>query len=124
MEKNFYICNHCGNIATKLKDKKVPLFCCGEKMSELKAGTTDASKEKHVPVVEVNNGSVSVVVGSVEHPMTEEHFIEWIYLLTNKGEQIKQLLPNEKPQATFFIASDETVEGVYAYCNLHSLWKN
>lgn len=122
MNKEFYICKHCGNIITKVKDSKVPVVCCGEKMSQLVAGTTDASLEKHVPVYKKTGNTVVVTVGSVEHPMTREHYIEWIYLQTNKGEQIKYLQPNTAPQTTFYVAKDEVVEKVYAYCNLHSLW--
>ena len=119
----FYICKHCGNIITKLTDKVVPVMCCGEKMQELVAGTTDAAVEKHVPVVTVSEGKVNVVIGEVEHPMTPEHFIEWVVVETNLGEKIKHLEPNQKPQAEFAILADETVLNVYAYCNLHSLWK-
>ena len=75
MEQKFYICRHCGNIIMKLKDSGVPVVCCGEPMEELKAGTTDGALEKHVPVWELKDGVVSVVVGSVEHPMLPEHFI-------------------------------------------------
>ena len=123
MEQKFYICKHCGNIITKLKDSAVPVMCCGENMVELVAGTTDASLEKHIPVFKVEDNKVYVTVGSVEHPMTAEHFIEWVYLKTNKGGQIKYLKPLEKPQTCFTICEDEEVEFVYAYCNLHSLWK-
>lgn len=124
MEKEFYVCAHCGNIITKITDKKVPVFCCGQKMDKLVAGTVDASLEKHVPVVNIEKNVVTVKVGSVEHPMVEEHFIQWIYIVTNKGEQIKYLSPNQKPIATFMIDNDEIVENVYEYCNLHGLWKN
>ena len=123
MERDFYICNTCKNIITKLKDSKVPVVCCGEKMTKLIPGTVDASAEKHIPTFLVENNEVKVSVGSIEHPMTEEHYIEWIYLQTNKGEQFKYLLPNQKPTATFILGNDEKVECVFAYCNLHSLWK-
>ena len=119
----FYICKHCGNIITKLTDKGVPVMCCGEKMQELLAGTTDAAVEKHVPVFEVNEKYVDVVVGSVEHPMTPEHYIEWVVLETNIGTQIKHLEPNQKPQTSFVLLENEEIKNVYAYCNLHSLWK-
>lgn len=123
METKFYICKHCGNVVTKLKDSGVKVVCCGEKMNELIAGTTDASQEKHVPVYKVEGNNVNVVVGAVEHPMTDEHYIEWVYLQTKKGGQIKYLKPLEKPQTCFSICDGDTVEAVYAYCNLHSLWK-
>ena len=118
----FYICEHCGNIVEKIDDKKVPVVCCGQKMTEIVAGTVDASREKHVPVVEIKDGTVKVTVGAVLHPMTKEHSIEWIYLETERGSQIKKLLPEEAPEATFTLSLDKPV-AVYAYCNLHGLWK-
>ena len=123
MKENFYICNHCGNIVTKLKDSGVDIVCCGEKMCKLTAGLTDASHEKHVPVYKVDGNKVFVTVGAVEHPMTEEHFIEWVYLQTKNGSQINYLKPFDKPQTCFNICDNDKVEAVYAYCNLHSLWK-
>ena len=123
MEQNFYICRHCGKIINILNSSKVPTICCGEPMQQLIAGTTDASVEKHVPVYTVQDNKVIVTVGSVEHPMTPEHFIEWICLQTKQGSQIKHLKPLEKPQACFSLCEGDSVEFVYAYCNLHSLWK-
>ncbi|MGN0452400.1 MAG: desulfoferrodoxin family protein [Ruminococcus sp.] len=119
----FYICAHCGNIITKVKDKKVPVMCCGEKMQELVPGTVEAAVEKHIPVVTAQGNTVKVCVGSVEHPMTEEHLIEWVAVETLQGVQIKYLTPASKPELTFELAEGESVEGVYAYCNLHGLWK-
>lgn len=78
MKVKYYICKHCGNIVEKVKDKGVPVICCGEPMLELKAGVTDAAVEKHVPVYSVDNNLVHVIVGEVKHPMLEEHFIEWV----------------------------------------------
>lgn len=123
MEQEFYICKHCGNIITKLKDSGVPVVCCGENMSEIKAGTTDASLEKHVPVYSKEDNKVIVKIGSVEHPMIKEHFIEWVCLQTNKGFKINYLQPEQKPETCFNICKNEEVISVYAYCNLHSLWK-
>ena len=91
-------------------------------MKELIPGTTDASVEKHVPVYTVNDNRVEVVVGDVIHPMAEEHYIEWISLQTKQGNQRKLLLPGMEPKATFLIETDDEVEAVYAYCNLHGLW--
>lgn len=118
----FYICEHCGNIVTKIRDKKVPLFCCGQKMTELVPGTVDASLEKHVPVVEIEGNTVKVAVGSVEHPMIEEHYIQWICLETDKGTHFKYLNAGEEPKASFALI-DEKPLAVYEYCNLHGLWK-
>lgn len=123
MEQKFFVCEHCGNIIEMVKSSGVPVVCCGEKMKELVPGTTDASVEKHVPAYEVKDGKVFVTVGTVEHPMGEDHFIEWISVQTNKGNQRKALLPGEAPKACFSLCEGETVEAVYAYCNLHGLWK-
>ena len=106
-----------------VKETGVPVICCGEPMKELKAGTTDGAREKHVPVVEVSEGKVFVKVGDVEHPMLEEHFIEWIAIETNLGNQRKQLKPGEKPEAEFALLEGEEVIAAYEYCNLHGLWK-
>ncbi len=123
MDVKFYICEHCGNIITKVVDSKVPVMCCGQKMTELVPGTVDAAVEKHVPVYSVDGNVVSVSVGSVEHPMIEQHYIQWIAVATKQGVQIKYLNPEEKPAATFAITDGDEVEAVYAYCNLHGLWK-
>ncbi len=119
----FYVCEHCGNLVTFLHSAGVPVMCCGQKMTELVPGTVDAAVEKHIPVVDVQGNVVSVKVGAVEHPMIPEHFIQWIALETSQGSQIKYLKPGEKPEAAFALAEGEAVVGVYAYCNLHGLWK-
>ena len=98
-------------------------MCCGEKMQELVANTTDAAVEKHVPVVTVDGQKVTVTVGAAEHPMTPEHYIQWIALATTQGNQRKELKPGQKPQAEFMVCQGDEVEAVYAYCNLHGLWK-
>lgn len=123
MEVRFYECAHCGQIIAKVKDKGVPVVCCGEKMKEIIPGTTDAAAEKHIPVWEVKDGIVNVVVGSVEHPMLEEHYIEWIVLQTKEGNQRKALSPGMEPKAVFALTEGDEVTAAYAYCNLHSLWK-
>lgn len=91
-------------------------------MAELKPGTTDASAEKHVPVLSADKNTVKVTVGSVAHPMEEKHFIEWIALETSQGVQIKYLKPEQAPQALFVLADGETAVKAYAWCNLHGLW--
>ena len=123
MDMKFYICESCGNLVAKVKDSGAPLTCCGQKMKELQAGTTDAAVEKHVPVIEVNGTMVTVTVGAVAHPMAPEHFIEWIVLCTDKGNQRKCLKPGDEPKACFALCEGEKVECAYAYCNLHGLWK-
>ena len=119
----FYVCEHCGNMVTFVHASGVPVMCCGQKMTELVPGTVEAAHEKHIPVVEVEGSKVSVKVGSVEHPMMPDHFIQWIALETNQGSQIKYLKPEEKPEAVFALAEGEEVVAVYEYCNLHGLWK-
>ena len=101
----------------------MPVFCCGQKMTPLVPGTVEAAHEKHIPVYTVENGTVQVTVGSVEHPMVDAHYITWIALQTKQGSQIKYLHPNEAPKATFALADGDEVTAVYAYCNLHGLWK-
>ena len=92
-------------------------------MTELVPGTVDAAVEKHIPVYEVNDGKVVVTVGEVEHPMVEAHYIEWIVVQTNQGVHRKHLAPEQEPKTCFRLCDNETVEAVYAYCNLHGLWK-
>lgn len=123
MDMKFYVCEHCGNIIAMVKDKGVPVMCCGQKMTELIPNTEDAAQEKHVPVYEVKDGIVAVTIGAVEHPMVEEHYIEWIALQTNRGNQRKALNPGEEPKAEFALLGGEKIEAVYAYCNIHGLWK-
>lgn len=124
MNGKYYRCNHCGNIIEKIFDSGVPVICCGEPMSELKAGVTDGAYEKHVPVYTIDGSKVHVTVGATKHPMMKEHYIEWITLVTNQGVDRKALAPDSEPEAEFFLCDGEKVEEVYAYCNLHGLWKN
>ena len=121
-ENKFYICEHCGNIVGMIHNSGVPMMCCGQKMTKLEAGVVEASHEKHIPVVTVEGNTVRVNVGSVTHPMSEEHHIAWVYLQTNCGGQRKCLDVTGAPEVTFALA-DETPVAVYAYCNLHGLWK-
>lgn len=123
MELVFYRCAKCGKIVAVVKGTKVPTMCCGEAMTQIIPGTTDASVEKHVPVFEVKNGVVFVTVGAVEHPMQAEHYIEWIAIQTVNGNQRVSLNPGDAPKASFALLEGDEVQAVYAYCNLHSLWK-
>ena len=123
MEMKFYRCKKCGKIIAMVKGSPCPTMCCGEAMEEMIPGTTDASQEKHVPVYEVKDGKAIVTVGAVEHPMTEAHYIEWVSLQTKFGNQRKALKPGDAPKACFAICDGDEVQAVYAYCNLHSLWK-
>ena len=122
MKQKFYICAHCGKIVALVKESGVPVMCCGQKMNEIIPGTVEASVEKHVPVITVNDNIVSVSVGEVAHPMAEEHSILWVYLQTDKGGQRKNLEVGAAPEVVFAIADEKPI-AVYAYCNLHSLWK-
>lgn len=121
-EKKFYICKHCGNMIGMIKSSGVNVVCCGDPMTELKPNTVEASQEKHLPVVTIEGNIVKVKVGSVEHPMTEEHHIAWIYLETEQGGQRKKLAVGSKAEAGFALAGGDKVVGVYEYCNLHGLW--
>lgn len=119
---NFYICKHCGNLITKIHDAGVPVVCCGEKMSKLEAGITDAAVEKHLPVVNKKDNLITVSIGSTPHPMEKEHHIAWVYLQTQQGGQLKYLSINAQPTVTFTVDNDDPIT-IYAYCNLHGLWK-
>lgn len=123
MEMKFYRCSRCGQIIAIVKKTGVPVVCCGAPMQEIEPGSVDASLEKHVPIIEVNGDKVVVSVGSVEHPMATEHYIEWIAIQTKFGNQRKALKPGEAPKACFKICEGDEVEAAYAYCNLHGLWK-
>ena len=117
----FYICPHCGNVVEMVKDAGVKPFCCGQKMTELVPNTVEASGEKHIPAVTVKDGIVEVNVGTVDHPMVDVHYIEWVYVKTEQGGQRKHLKPGDAPNVTFHLGDDKAV-AVYAYCNLHGLW--
>ena len=123
MGMKFYCCSHCGQIVAIVKETGVPVICCGEPMQEIVPGSVDAAVEKHVPVYEVKDNKVVVTVGSTEHPMLPEHYIEWIALETKQGNQRKALKPGDEPKACFALCEGDEVVSVYAYCNLHSLWK-
>ena len=126
MELKLYRCAHCGNIVYKVVDNGVPVFCCGEKMEELVPNTTDGALEKHVPVVEKtahgSGYSVSVKVGSVEHPMLSEHSIQLIAAASGDTVVLKFPKPGDKPELRAFSADGDV--NAYEYCNLHGFWKN
>ena len=122
-ENRFYLCEHCGNIIGMIHDAGVPMMCCGQKMTKLEPGVVEASHEKHIPVVSVDGNIVTVTIGSVEHPMVEEHSILWVYLQTDRGGQRKCLEVGKAPIVSFAL-TDEKPVAAYAYCNLHGLWKS
>ena len=123
MEVKFYRCRICGQIAVKVKETKAPLVCCGERMEELLPDSVDASQEKHVPVVEVKGNNAIVSIGSEPHPMSKEHFIEWVFLQTEKTNQYRELKPGMEPAICFALCEGDEVKAAYIYCNLHGLWK-
>lgn len=123
MHKNkFYICRKCGNLVGMINDSGVPMICCGEEMQELVPNTVEASAEKHLPVVTLDGDLLKVSVGSAAHPMTDEHQIAWVYVQTESGGQRKGLQPGCAPETVFALAGEKAI-AVYAYCNLHGLWK-
>jgi superoxide reductase len=123
-DPKFWRCVHCGNLFYTLHDGGVNPVCCGEKMQLLEANSTDAATEKHVPVVTAIAGghALKVTVGEVDHPMTEEHHIEWIAVVSGDSIDIAHLSAGDAPTATFAGETHKTGTA-YAYCNLHGLWK-
>ena len=121
MKPKFYVCGHCGNLIGMVHSAGVPMMCCGQKMDALEPNTVEASGEKHLPAVTVEGDLIKVNIGTVDHPMAEEHYIEWVYVQTEKGGQRKALKPGDAPAVSFRLEDDKAV-AVYAYCNLHGLW--
>ncbi len=121
-EKRFYKCAICGNLVEMVNFGGGDLVCCGQNMDLLTANTVEASTEKHIPVVTVENGKVAVKVGSVTHPMTVEHHIEWICLCSDKQSMLKYLKPGDEPAVEFCFDDPSESATVFAYCNLHGLW--
>ena len=118
----FYECKHCGQIIEIVNDSFVPVTCCGEQMVEMVPNTSDGAGEKHVPVATVEGNTVKVNVGAVDHPMVDAHYIPWVVLETCCGVYRKALKPGDAPTVTFTFGDEKPV-AVYAYCNLHGLWK-
>lgn len=128
MATKFYVCPVCGNLVAKIEDGKVVPHCCGQPMKELVPGSIEAAEEKHLPVVErVDDCTVLVTVGASAHPMTQEHHIDFIWVETAHGGQLRYLsgngMVNGTAQAEFCTCKDPIV-AVYAFCNLHGLWKS
>ena len=121
-KQKFYICAHCGNLVGLIKDEGPALICCGDKMNELIPNTVEASAEKHLPAVTVSGDSINVQIGSVPHPMEDAHHITFVYVETELGGQRKCLKAGEEPKLAFKFTNDKPI-AVYAYCNLHGLWK-
>ncbi len=122
--QRFFICRRCGNIVAFIHRSGVPVVCCGENMQEIIPNSVDAAGEKHLPVISVEGNTVTVAVGSAPHPMSAEHYIQWISLECEHGNQRKELAPGDEPKAVFELSADDCPLAAYAYCNLHSLWKS
>ncbi len=120
--REIYKCNICGNVVEVVHSGVGELVCCGQPMQLMKENTMDAGEEKHVPVIEKTENGVLVKVGSVPHPMQQEHFIEWIEVFADGKSCRKFLSPGDKPVAEFNIGT-EAVEA-REFCNLHGLWKS
>lgn len=120
----FYRCKVCGKVLVIVNDTSVPTVCCGEIMEELEPLTKEEAFEKHMPVIHQDGNIVTVKVGDQPHPMTEDHYIQWIILTTDKGIQKRFLCPNDSPQAEFILNGEESIIGAYAFCNIHRLWKD
>lgn len=120
---NIYKCDLCGTIVEELKFGAMHPDCCGQPMTLLVPGTSDGSVEKHLPVMEIDGKIVRVQIGENAHPMLDNHYIEWIAVETTRGMQKKYLKPCEEPKAVFLVDIDEDIIDVYAYCNLHGLWR-
>ena len=118
----YYLCEVCGNLVELIEEGGGELVCCGQPMKELATKTTDEGNEKHLPVVEVNGNEVKVTVGSTPHPMTPEHYINWIAISYNGKSQRVILTPQSMPEAVFVVNEGITDLKVYSYCNIHGLW--
>ena len=119
----FFICETCGNLVGLVLEGGGELVCCGAPMKELVANTEEAAYEKHIPEVKVEGNKVTVQVGSVLHPMVEEHYIQFIYLVTKEGAQKVCLCPGDKPIAEFALVEGDEVVAAYEFCNLQGRWK-
>ena len=121
-EQVFYRCPICGNIFGVIENSQVVPVCCGQPMHCMTPGETDGAHEKHLPTVETDGNKLTVHVGSVPHPMSPEHWIQWIYLHTNQGGYRAILKPDDPPQTVFTLRENEIPLAVYCYCNIHGLW--
>ena len=120
-KKQVYKCSKCGNIVEVLRGAAGVLFCCGQPMNLLPEKTADSATEKHVPLIEKTPDGYRITVGSTLHPMDEDHYIEWIELLTEEKSYIKFLKPGDKPVAEFCTDADKVT--AREHCNKHGFWK-
>ena len=121
-KSNFYVCARCRNLIGMINSSGAVIYCCGAPMDNMQPEYTDTGAEKHQPVVNREGNKITVNVGSKSHPMSEDHAISWVTLITNRSNHRKLLLPGEEPVVQFTL-TDETPIAVYSYCNLHGLWK-
>lgn len=121
--EEFYFCKHCGNFIKMIKNSGVSIICCGEPMTKVETNSTGASSEKHIPLVKLEGNKVIVKIGEQQHPMTEEHSIEWTAICTNNGGQFKCFDKHDEPKAEFILNDNDEIKEVLAFCNLHGLWK-
>lgn len=122
--QEFYLCSVCGNLIIKLNDSGISPQCCGRDMNELVPNNTEFDFEKHIPVCHLEGSRLIVNVGENEHPMTPDHYIQWIFVKTSKGAYVKYLTADDNPDACFKLCHDEEIKEVYCYCNRHGLWKS
>lgn len=120
----FYICPTCGNVIELVEDHGIPVFCCGHKMDELVPNTVEAAVEKHIPVATVENGVLKVSVGEVEHPSIAAHWIPFIAVKAGDLVMRRSIKATEKPEAIFPLGDFKGEVEVYAWCNLHGMWKS
>ena len=119
-----FLCRGCGNLVALVNDSGKRLCCCSGELDEIVPNSVDASREKHLPVLNIKDGTVRVTVGPEDnrHPMESDHAVAWVCLVTDKGSQRKILVPNGKAEAVFRINPDERILKVFAYCNIHGLF--
>ena len=123
MAQKFFKCEICGNIIAMVEESGVPIECCGQEMTELTPNTSDGAQEKHVPVIAADGDLVRISVGEISHPMLPAHYIEWISIETQQGNQRKLLAAGQEPSLEFALVPGDQLKAAYAYCNLHGLWK-
>lgn len=122
----FYFCTVCGNIVEKVHDSGNELMCCMRTMMELKPGEGGGNPDHHIPICKVEEqgeNTVKITIGKDPHPMEESHYIQWVQIITDKGEVRRCLKPGDKPEVTIHLCEGEKIKGIYSYCNMHKLWE-
>lgn len=124
MDLKFYRCSVCGQVIAIVNDTGMPVTCCKKEMELLVPNTTEAREERHIPVIKTKHNMVYVTVGDEDHPMEDNHHIEWVAIETHCGNQRKPLSPGKEPKVCFSLCEGDEVKAAYAYCNMHGLWKS